>query len=84
MCSELRQSLPLCVSGVALEYVGNYVFSGTVLKDLYISASNSPYAAEHAFFGTPVSITENCVLHVPYGTKAVLQEQLKMGAFQTD
>lgn len=68
--------------GSGTEYVGNYVFSGTVLKDLYISASIPPYAAEHAFFGTPVSITENCVLHVPYGTKAVYRNNSKWGLFK--
>ena len=67
--------------GKATEFIGNFVFDGTDIKNLYVSAPIPPFTSEDAFFNLTSSITENCVLHVPYGCKAVYRNHPDWGNF---
>lgn len=67
--------------GKGTEFIGNYVFDGTNIKDLYIGASIPPFTTSDAFTNRTSSITENCTLHVPYGSKAVYRNHSKWGRF---
>lgn len=67
--------------GKATEYIGNYVFDGTDLTDLYVGASLPPYTTSGAFTNRTSSITENCTLHVPAGCKAAYRNHSKWGRF---
>lgn len=67
--------------GKSTEYVGNYVFDGTAIKNLYVGAAIPPFAADEAFVNGAGSITDACVLHVPTGSKAVYRNNSKWGRF---
>ena len=67
--------------GKATEFIGNFVFDGTDIKNLYVSAPIPPFTSEDAFFNRTSSIIENCVLHVPYGCKAVYRNHSDWGNF---
>lgn len=67
--------------GKGTEYIGNYAFDGTSLKDLYVAAEIPPFAAEKAFVNRSSYITENCTLHVPAGCETVYRRHSKWGNF---
>ncbi|MDE5568915.1 MAG: leucine-rich repeat domain-containing protein [Muribaculaceae bacterium] len=67
--------------GYNTEYIGNYVFDGTSICNLYISAQLPPFAAESAFVNGTASITADCILYVPRGCKAVYRNHSKWGRF---
>ena len=67
--------------GSGTEFVGNYTFDGTALRDLYVGATVPPFVSDRAFVNQSASITDNCVLHVPRGTKAAYRNNLKWGRF---
>ena len=67
--------------GKSTEYVGDYVFDGTTINDLYVGAAIPPFAADKAFVNCSGSITTACVLHVPVGSKAVYRNNSKWGRF---
>ncbi len=64
-------TLTLVRLGAGTEFVGNYVFDGTCLKDLYVAAAIPPFAETKAFDNRMESISDNCTLHVPSGSKAM-------------
>lgn len=67
--------------GNRTEFIGNYAFDGTNLKDLFITAPVPPYASKSAFFNRIQSITENGTLYVPVGCKAIYRNHLQWGQF---
>ena len=67
--------------GKGTEYIGNYAFDGTSLKDLYVAAEIPPFAAEKAFVNSSSYITESCTLHVPAGCETVYRRHSKWGSF---
>ena len=66
--------------GKGTEYIGNYAFDGTSLKDLYVAAEIPPFAAEKAFVNSSSYITESCTLHVPAGCETVYRRHSKWGS----
>ncbi|MDE6271043.1 MAG: leucine-rich repeat domain-containing protein [Muribaculaceae bacterium] len=69
--------------GAGTEYVGNYVFDGTALKDLYVAAPVPPFAAPEAFANRLSSITQGCTLHVPAGCRPVYRNHSVWGQFSS-
>ena len=76
-CAEL-QTVRL---GKSTEYIGNYVFDGTSLHDLYVSATIPPFTAEKAFIDKSASVADNCSLHVPQGCRSVYRNHPQWGRF---
>ena len=67
--------------GRSTELIGNYVFDGTAIKDLYLSAPLTPVVAPEAFVNRTVPITEECTLHIPDGCKAIYRNHAQWGKF---
>lgn len=68
--------------GSGTEYIGNYAFDGTVLRDLYVAATVPPVVADDAFVNKTSSITAGCTLHVPAGCKAYYRNHSHWRLFQ--
>lgn len=67
--------------GRGTEFVGNYAFDGTGLKDLYLSASIPPYTNSEAFYNRAFSLFKECTLHVPASSKAIYRNHRQWGLF---
>lgn len=67
--------------GKGTEFIGNYAFDGTDIKNLYLGTSIPPFTNVDAFTNRTYSITENCTLYVPYGCKAMYRSHSKWGHF---
>lgn len=67
--------------GSGTEFIGNYAFDGTAVRDLYIKADIPPFTTTDAFTDRSSSITDNCTLHVLRGCKAVYRNHAKWGLF---
>ena len=74
-------SLAVVRLGSGTEFVGDYAFDGTCIRDLYVAAPIPPFAAERAFFDSASSITARCTLHVPAGSKAMYRNNRNWGLF---
>lgn len=68
--------------GTATDYIGDYVFDGTDLTDLYVGADYPPYAAPEAFTNRMKSLADECTLHVPAGTSRLYSGHKKWGIFK--
>ncbi len=68
--------------GKGTEYVGNYAFDGTDIANLYIDATIPPVAAPDAFVNAKRPMAENCILHVPAGTKKIYRNHPRWGIFE--
>ncbi|MDE7116056.1 MAG: leucine-rich repeat protein, partial [Muribaculaceae bacterium] len=51
--------------GTGVEFIGNYAFDGSPLKDLYIKAVYPPFVSDNSFRNSTHNLYDNCVLHVP-------------------
>ncbi|MDE6339181.1 MAG: leucine-rich repeat protein [Muribaculaceae bacterium] len=78
-CSSLR----IVTLGSCSEFIGNYVFDGTKLTDLYVLATIPPFVSSDAFFNRYYPIVENCTLHVPTGCKAIYRNHSKWKLFKS-
>ena len=67
--------------GAGTEFLGDYAFDGTDLTDLYIAADYPPYANTEAFSNRLKSLTEECTLHVPTGTRKLYRSNARWGKF---
>lgn len=67
--------------GRGTEFIGNYAFDGTGLKDLYLSASIPPYTNSEAFYNRAFSLFKECTLHVPASSKAIYRNHRQWGLF---
>ena len=67
--------------GSATEFIGNYAFDGTGLTNLYVGAAIPPYVSAQGFVNRSASITDNCTLHVPAGSRAQYRNHSKWGLF---
>ncbi|MDE6637199.1 MAG: leucine-rich repeat domain-containing protein [Muribaculaceae bacterium] len=67
--------------GSATEYIGNFVFDGTSIRDICIAAEIPPYTMEDAFLNGDSTIFGLCTLHVPVGYKKLYSNHRQWGAF---
>lgn len=67
--------------GSGTEYIGNFVFDGTVLRSLYLAAEIPPYAMEEAFTNGDTTIFGDCTLYIPKGRKKIYANHNKWGKF---
>lgn len=67
--------------GSGTEYVGNFVFDGTSIRDIYIAAEYPPYATENSFRNGNLTIYEECTLHVPTGCRKIYTNHRQWGLF---
>lgn len=67
--------------GKSTEFIGNYVFDGTSLSSLYVSAVIPPYTSEYAFSNRGSEITGNCTLYVPEGRQQIYRNHPRWGKF---
>ncbi len=67
--------------GKETEYIGNFAFDGTDMADLYVPATIPPVAAPDAFVNAKRPMAENCILHVPAGTKKIYRNHQRWGTF---
>lgn len=75
------KSLSIVRFGSEVAYVGNYVFDGTPLRDLYIPSIYPPFFATEAFGNTASEIFENCVLHVLPSSLSLYRNHSQWGKF---
>lgn len=68
--------------GAGTQYIGNYAFDNTALKDLYVGAPVPPFVDENAFFNRGGSVTGSCVLHVPEGYGKLYRNHAAWGLFE--
>lgn len=68
--------------GAGTQYIGNYAFDNTGLKDLYVGATVPPFVDEKAFFDRGASVTKSCVLHVSEGCRKVYSNHAEWGLFE--
>lgn len=67
--------------GSAAELIGNYVFDGTSLADLYVAATVPPVVSSDSFVNESQSITATATLHVPAGSKRIYRNHSRWGQF---
>lgn len=67
--------------GAATEFIGNYVFDGTQLTSLYLSAQYPPYVSTDAFVNRSYDLFNNCTLYVPKGTNPLYRNHAKWKQF---
>lgn len=67
--------------GNGTQYIGNYAFDGTSVKDIYVGATTPPFVADQAFVNGNSTICGNCTLHVPVGCKQIYRLHKKWGLF---
>ncbi len=76
--SSVLQTVKL---GSSTELLGSYVFDGTSITDLYISAKIPPVTSADSFINKQTSITKVCTLHVPAGCKTIYRYHSSWGQF---
>ena len=67
--------------GRSTDFIGNYAFDGTALTDLYVAATEPPYASAQAFANKSSTITTGCTLHVPAGCRTIYCSHSKWKTF---
>lgn len=75
-------ALSMVILGEETRFIGDYIFDGCPLRDLYVKATIPPYVSAAAFTNN-VSLFESCVLHIPAGSKAVYRNHASWGKFRT-
>ena len=68
--------------GKGTEYVGDYAFDGTCLSDLFVGADFPPYASQEAFTNRMKTLTDECTLHVPAGSRQLYRNHRLWGTFK--
>ncbi|MDE7420507.1 MAG: leucine-rich repeat domain-containing protein, partial [Muribaculaceae bacterium] len=76
-CSDLNS---VCL-GSGTEFIGNYVFDGTVVSSIYLKADIPPYATKDAFINGSSAIFEECTLFIPVGKKKIYRNHNVWGNF---
>lgn len=74
-------SLTTVYLGSGTEFVGDYAFDGSDISDIYLAATIPPFANAYAFVNNIKPLAENCILHVPTGTKKTYQNHERWGTF---
>lgn len=67
--------------GTETTYIGNFVFDGTSIKDIFLSADYPPFTMEDTFMNGDSTIFNECTLHVPVGCKIIYRNHTKWGLF---
>lgn len=67
--------------GSGTEYIGDFAFDGTDIKQLYIAADIPPYAMENAFTNGDTNLFGDCILYIPKGCKKIYANHSKWGNF---
>lgn len=67
--------------GSGTEYIGDFVFDGTSISDLWVAATLPPYTTEKAFADGNSDIFSRCTLHVPTGSKKLYRNHNRWGRF---
>lgn len=67
--------------GSGTEFIGNYVFDGTNLENLYVAATIPPFTSADSFINRNKPMFDNCKLYVPKGCKAMYRNHSKWGQF---
>lgn len=67
--------------GSGTEYIGNFVFDGTSIRDIYLAAEIPPYTMADAFLDGDSTIFGQCTLHVPTGCRKLYSNHRQWGAF---
>ena len=60
-CTNLKS----LTTGKEIQFIGDYALDGSRLENLYILASDPPFATTDAFTCHDYNLTEDCILHVP-------------------
>ena len=68
--------------GESTELIGDYVFDGCPLTDIYISATIPPVCSAKTFATSVGNFMKTCRLHVPKGRKAYYRASDKWGQFE--
>lgn len=76
-CPQLKT----VVFGKAVEFVGNYVFDNSPVKEIYLSSPCPPFVTSDTF-GNNRSLYENCSLHVPSGCLDIYRNHSVWGLFE--
>ncbi|MCM1491281.1 MAG: leucine-rich repeat protein [Muribaculum sp.] len=76
-CMQLKT----VVLGKSVEFVGNYVFDNSPVKDLYLLSPYPPFVSSDTF-GNNRSLYENCSLHVPSGCRDTYRNHSVWGLFE--
>ena len=67
--------------GSGTEYIGDFVFDGTSIKDLYIDANIPPVAGDDSFCDGDSYIFDSCTLHVAKGCRKLYSRHSVWGKF---
>ncbi len=67
--------------GSGTEYVGNFAFDGTSIRDIYLAAEVPPFTRESTFYNKDSTIFEQCTLHVPTGCRKLYTNHRQWGSF---
>ena len=60
-CTNLKS----LTAGKEIQFIGDYALDGSRLENLYILATDPPFATTDAFTCHDYNLTEDCILHVP-------------------
>ncbi|MDE6380856.1 MAG: leucine-rich repeat domain-containing protein [Muribaculaceae bacterium] len=67
--------------GSGTEYVGDFAFDGTSIRDIYIAAEIPPFTKEDTFRNGDSTIFGECTLHVPAGCIKQYTNHKQWGSF---
>ena len=68
--------------GSGTEYVGDYVFDGCPLRNLYVDSFYPPFLSKNAFGNSSSDIYDNCVLHVNPSSLPLFRTHSEWGKFK--
>lgn len=74
-------SLSYVYLGSGTDYIGNFVFDGTSIRDIYLAAEIPPYTMANSFLNGDTTIFGQCTLHVPTGCRKLYSNHRQWGAF---
>lgn len=77
-CASLRE---VCL-GTATEQMGEYVFDGTPIEHLHVSATYPPVCYDNTFVNNATSIFDHCTLHVPSASANLYRNHKHWGRFK--
>ncbi len=67
--------------GSGTEYVGNFAFDATSIRDIYLAAEIPPFTKEDTFRNGNSTIFETCTLHIPKGYRKLYTNHRQWGSF---
>lgn len=67
--------------GSGTEYVGNFAFDGTSIRDIYLAAEIPPFTMEDTFLNGDSTVFGQCTLHVPSGCRKLYANHRQWGSF---